>query len=172
MEEVQARNELFSAMSGGKPFKTYKKAILGKVFVHIWDSFTEAAVGVILKGDPRRDDPNCFIDVWDQKEDTFFTKRNFRHLQSSTVIPVTRKDEEVPQVVREITDNDLREVANSKFLALQSYLNKTESVGTLFRLLSMAKDLDKSDKILSAIEARISEIQSRDLKITPEDAGE
>lgn len=45
--EVLERNRLFSAMNGGTPYKSYRKTTLGKVYVSLWDSFSESTRWII-----------------------------------------------------------------------------------------------------------------------------
>jgi hypothetical protein len=159
--EVLGRNQLFSAMNGGKPFMSYKKTILAQAAVTLWDAFTESPTQVIIKGDPRRDVESCIIDVWGEKEKVFFERMNRKHFQAGVLIPFERKVEEVEveKSIEQYSDEELSVIVNSKFLALSATLNKIESTAVLFRIKNLAEDAEKSDKIIRAIESRISEIQ-------------
>ena len=100
MMTSQANNEIYSAMIGGKPLKTYIKTILGKVYITVWDSFENVPVGMLLEGDPRRGDETSIIDIWSEEEDFFFKNKNKVHLTQGNVIAYTRKNEVKERTVR------------------------------------------------------------------------
>lgn len=162
--EVQARNSMIAAMKSGKPFRTYKKTILGKVFVEVWDNYVNNSVGLILKGDPGKNDPDCFYYAWTEDNDVYFRQvpHNRRHLEQGTIIPVSYEKPEIKKTIANSTDEELEEIVNSKFLAFRNSLNKTDSVAALFRMLEIARRLDKSEKITGAIEARLAEVQEEE----------
>lgn len=166
-ENQEDRNIINSAMYGGSPLKSYIKTILGKVYVTVWDSFTGGPEGVILFGDPRKGDDTCVVDIWTEEEDYYFRTKNKRHLQTGDVILYTRKTEVKERTVEEFTDEELTEILNKKYFALQNVLNSTTSVAVLFRIRSLAEKLEKSDKIMSAIDGRISEVQAEEYKPVP-----
>jgi hypothetical protein len=158
------RNEdldLYSAMQSGKPYKTYKKVVLGRVYVSAIDPFTEQPTGIMLYGDPKRTDESCFIDMWNERDDLFFTKQNKSHLASGFIVEIVRPAPTVKELtIEQYNDEQLREVVNMKFLALQAKLNKTSSEAVLYRMLSLAEEMDKSVKIVGAIQARLSEVNT------------
>ena len=159
----QDRN-LVGAMHGGSPFKSYIKTILGKVYVEVWDSFENKPIGLIIEGDPRRGDNTCIIDVWSEEEDYFFRNKNKGHISTGCVIPHTRKETSEERSIEEYTDDELTKIVNSKFFTLQNVLNNTKSIAVLFRIKNLAQELEKSDKLVKAIEARISEVQAEEFK--------
>jgi hypothetical protein len=163
---------IVGAMHGGAPFKSYTKTILGKVYVEVWDSFEEKPIGLIIEGDPRRGDDTCIVDVWSADEDYFFRNKNKTHLSAGSVIPYTRKAVTVERSIEEYTDEELTAIVNSKFFTLQNVLNNTTSVAVLFRIKNLAQELEKSDKLIKAIEGRISEVQAEEFKPTPTKSAE
>lgn len=160
-DEVAGRNELFSAMSGGDPFKTYVKTILGKVYVTAWDVFNNQPIGMILEGDPRKKDATSLIDLWSEKEDVFFRRMNKRHFTDGVLVEYKRAVVTVPheRTMEEFSDDELKVIISKPFLALQQALNKTESVAVLFRIQNLASEMEKSEKFMRAIESRLSEVQ-------------
>lgn len=160
---VLGRNELFSAMQDGTPYKSYIKAILGKVRVTTWDNFTNEPIEVILQGNPKKHDDTSIVDVWSEREDMFFKRMNVKVLKAGIIIPYERKPKSAPveKTVEQSTDEELKTIINAKFLKLQSELNHIESVVVLYRMLGLAEEMDKSEKITGAIQARISEVQSK-----------
>lgn len=155
-----ARNELFSAIDSEKPHAAYIKSILGQVAVTVWDNFLDKPVDVILRGDPRRNDAGCIVAVYSERENAFFKRANLRHFKKGTLRPFSIPEIPVEEkTVEQASDEELKKIVNSKFLALTAQLNKIESVAVLFRMLTIAEDLDKSEKITGAIQKRISELQ-------------
>jgi hypothetical protein len=160
--DILERTRLYSAMNQGKSYRSYKKTILGKVYVTVLDAFSDSPIGVLLVGDPRKNDEGCIIDTWSEKEDVFFRKMNSLHLSSGTILPYTRSEKPKEKGIEEATDAELVELLNSKFFTLQNKLNSINTVPVLFRLLEKAQEIEKSDKIVRAIEARISEVQTNE----------
>lgn len=155
-------NAVYSAMSGGKPYKTYKKVILGRVYVTVLNVSTgvPAPEGIILTGDPRKNEPSALYDVFSEQEDYFFRKMNQRHFTEGTIIEHQRSPEEARErTIEEYNDEELRKLISKPFLALQATLNKVSSVATVYRILGIAEEMDKSDKTIKAIKSRLSELQ-------------
>jgi len=165
--ETEDRNIVNSAIHGGAPLKSYIKTMLGKVFVFVWDSFENIPEGVILQGDPRKQDETCIVDIWTEEEDYYFRNKNKRHLQTSNIIEFARKTEEKERTIEEYSDDELAKIINSKFFTLQTVLNNTESIAVLFRIRTLANELEKSEKIIKVIDARIAEVQAEEYKPLP-----
>lgn len=164
------RSDVFAAMNdGGQPFKVYAKTILGKVLVRYWDNFTGTPAEALLTGDPRKHDEGCLVQVWDEKGDAYFKRMNKRHFEDGTLISYTVKPVvEAEKPIEQYSDEELKEIVNSKFMALTNKLNKITSIAVLFRMRALAEEENKSAKITGAIESRISEIQSGEYSQKPE----
>jgi hypothetical protein len=162
--DVLGRNELSSLEE--KPFATYTKTILGQVGVHVWDRFTNTPAYVILKGDPRKaGDEGCLVDVWNSRENAYFLRSNARHFAKGTMRPYQRPENvAVETPIEQYSDEQLRELINMKFAAMNRQLTEIKSVPVIFRMLSLATEMEKSDKIIKALEARIAEIQSAEYR--------
>lgn len=159
-------NSIFSDMQTGSPYKTYKKTILGKVSITVLNPFDETAEGVILSGDPRTNDSNTMIDIWDEKQDMFFRRRNKSHLETGVLIPFNKPEtveEFKPEPYATSTDEDIEKVLMSKYWTLLSEVNKITSEAVMFRFINKARELEKSEKIMNTLNARLSEIQSGEL---------
>ena len=159
--EIQARNEMLAAMKGGKPYKTYKKTILGKVFVEVWDNFINGPVGLLLSGDPKKDDEDCIYHAWTEENDVYFKRvgHNKRHLEQGTIVPIKWEEKAMETTAEMSSDEEIAALVSAPFLSLQNALNKTESIPYIYRILTIAQENDKSNKIIRAIEARLSEVQ-------------
>lgn len=165
-EVVKDRNALFSAMSKGKPFKSYIKTILGKVFITYWDVFENKPVGGLLEGDPRKKEDGSYIDLYSEEEDHFFRRSNRKHFDVGVLTAYEHPENEVRErTIEEFSDDELKELINSPFLKLQNAINKTSSEAVVYRILNLAQDLEKSDKVITAIESRLSEIQQGNLPV-------
>lgn len=152
--------DVYSAMQTGTPYKKYKKTILGKVYLEVLNPFSGKPEGLILHGNPAKNQEGCFVEVWTQKEDVFLKRRNPQHFKEGTLQEWTQKPKEKKEkLYSEYSDDDIKKIVNSRFLALQSTLNKATSEAFVLRILNMARELEKSEKIVRAIEARLSEIQ-------------
>lgn len=161
-------SEVFSAMQTGKPFKSYIKTILGKVCVTVWNTFKEEPENIILEGDPKKTESGTSVDVWSDKEDLFFRNMNRNHFQTGTIIEFTHLTEPAAPRIEDATDEELKVILNKKFLGLQADLNKIESIPVMYRLLNLARDLDKSEKITKVLEGRLSELQIQEFEgVTP-----
>lgn len=159
-QEVSDRNNLFTAMSEDKPLRSYIKTILGKVYVEVWNSLTNKTEGLLMEGDPRKKDAGSIFDTFSEQEDVFFRRRNKRHFDTGILISYSRPVDVVREkTIEEFSDEELTTIINKPFLALQAVLNKTESEIVISRILVLAQELDKSDKVVRAIESRLSEVQ-------------
>jgi len=163
------QGNIYSLMQTGKPFKSYIKTILGKLYVTIWDSFTNKPIGLIIQGNPKgSDNESCIVDVWSEQENVFLKRTNRRHFETGYLIEYTRIEKEKEKSPNDVTDEELNVLINSKFLTLQSAVNKMTSVAPIFRLLEMAKEQEKSDKIIKFLEGKLSEIQLKEYKTEEE----
>lgn len=162
-DKVLAQNDLASSYGKDKPYASYIKTILGQVAVTVWDSVLQKPTDVILKGDPKKKDEDCIVNVWDAREDEWFKRSNKGHFSKGVLISFTRSSNYEPvKTIEQSTDAELAEIVNSKYMALVAKLNKIESIPVLFRMKGLAEEMEKSEKITSAIEKRISELQTAD----------
>lgn len=166
---AQTSNEIYSAMIGGRPYKTYRKTILGRVYVTSLNmiSGTPTPEGVILSGDPKRKDPGTMFDVFSEQEDYFFRKMNKRHFDSGVIIEYVRTEEPKERTIEEFSDEELRAIIAKPFKALENSINSTKSVATLYRILNLAQEMEKSEKVIRHIESRLSEVQESSMPKIP-----
>lgn len=165
--ETKDVNLIGSALRGGTPIKSYIKTILGKVFIKYWDSFEKKPAETLLEGDPRKAEEGCIIDIWTIDEDQYFRKANASHMATGNIITYARSTEQKERTIEEYSDEELKQIINSKFFTLQNVLNNTETIAVLFRIKNLAQEMEKSDKLIKAIEARIAEVQAEEFKPLP-----
>jgi hypothetical protein len=153
--------DVYSAMQTEKPYATYKKAILGMVAIHVLDPFQDKPIIQIMKGDPSKNDEGCLIDVWTVKEDVFLRKMNKNHFAKGNLIPFARKEEYKPseeELLNSMTDEDMLKLLEAKWFTLQSSVSKMTSPAPLYRLLTLAQEMERPEKTLELIRARLSEL--------------
>jgi len=162
-------NDIYSIMAGGKPFKTYKKTIAARVYVTVLNMMTGTPTpeGILLTGDPSKNESSCTYDVWTEQEDYFFRNKNQRHLDQGIIIEFVKNETPRERTIEEFSDDELKVLINKPFLALQNTLNKTNSVATLFRIENLARELDKSEKVMRAITSRLSDVQQEGVVTLP-----
>jgi hypothetical protein len=154
---------MYAAMQVGKPVKTYKKTILGQVYCTILDPFSNEPKGILLTGDPKRNEESTMIDVWNEIQDLFFRRTNKRSLETGMIIESARKEDSAilkPEPYATASDAELDEVLQQKYYTILSALNKCTNTTVLTRFLERARAIEKSEKIINTIISRISEIES------------
>jgi hypothetical protein len=151
--------QVFSAMQTGKPYATYCKTTLGKVHVMVISPWEKTPVGIILSGEPKKD-PDSFVDTWSQQEDVYFRNANKTHFSTGDIIKVEREYKEEPHTMEQYSDEELREVLALRFISFVKVLSEVKSEAVASRLLDLAEDMDKSEKITSKIKAKLSELQT------------
>lgn len=158
----QINSAIFSAMQTGKPYKSYKKTILGQAFVNVLNPFFNQPEGRILRGNPNTNDPDCIVDIWSEQEDVFFKRMNRKSLSEGVLVEFARAEAQEPteeELMNSMSDEELEKLLASKFFTLSNALSKFTSEAPVYRLLSMAERMEKSEKILDIIRARLAEIQ-------------
>jgi hypothetical protein len=158
--------QIYAAMQTGTPLATYKKTILGKVEVKILDSFRGVPTSVILEGNPTINSEGCFIDAWSEKEDVYIKRMNTNHLKSGVLISWNRSTQPAApegNPFNQLSDEELFELINSPFFKLQNAMNKMDNSAPVSRLLAIAEQEDKSEKLVKAIRGRLAELQEMEL---------
>jgi hypothetical protein len=161
--DTNSESAVFSAMQTGKPYKSYRKTVFGQVYVKILNPFnTNEPMGLILSGEDNTAD-TAIVHVWSAKEDQFIKTMNKKHFERGYLVsynePETKKISE-SEKFNTLTDEELEKLVKSKFFALQAATNKMTSEAPLYRLLKIAEKLEKSEKIISLIKGRLSEVQA------------
>ena len=156
-------DKVLSAALSETPVKSYKKVILGKVLLKVWDSMLNAEKELVFRGDPRRGDETVF-DVFSDHERIYFERMNRNLFKSGDLIEFKRPQvvEEVKKTYEQYSDDELKEIINARGFALGAALNKIDSTSVLFRIQYLARDMEKSEKVMKTIEARISELQAQE----------
>lgn len=159
MESSRVDEAVVSAINRGEPFEVYKKTILGKALVRIINPFNYKEEERLLEGNPEKNEEDCFLKLWSMAESEYFKAYNKKHLESGVLVKIEKTPEKKAKSVNAVTDEEMDEMLNSPFFTLQAALNKFTSTAPVYRLERMAENQEKSEKILNAIRARLSEIQ-------------
>jgi len=163
--------ELYAAMSEGKPLKRYIKTILGKVYVTTLNPFDGKPQAIELYGEPKPRNSRAIVEVWTSKEDVFFQRINAEHFKAGNLRRLEEKEtvKDVGKSPNEISDDEIEEILNKPFLALKNRLNKFTAPAPVYRFLLKAEEMEKSEKIVNSIKARMAELE---LGVPPSDEEE
>lgn len=153
--------DIIAAMNGNKPFSQYIKTILGKVGLSILDPFSAEPKGILLSGDPVATNPEAIVSLWSLTEDIYFKRHNKMHFDTGTIVPYKADAVKLEETrLEQSTDEEIAELVHKPFLAIINALNKTNSEAFVYRVLRIAQDEERSEKIISAINKRLAEIQN------------
>lgn len=153
--------DIYSAMQTEEPYATYKKTVLGQVAVRVLDPFQDKPIIQIMKGDPQKNDEGCLIDVWSPKEDAFIKRMNPNHFAKGNLIPFKRQKVYEPteeEKLNSMSDEDMTKLLESPWFTIQSSVSKMTSAAPLYRLLNLAEEMERPEKTLEFIRARLSEL--------------
>lgn len=160
---------LISAINEGKPLKSYRKTILGKVYVTMIDPISESSdpvVGHLMEGNPDSD-PRAIIDVYSEREDLFFRRQNKRHFDTGVIVPYTRpKEGPKVELIAQAGDDELLDILNMKWFSFIKKINEIEEEAVIYRLLVLAESEDKSHSFVTALQSRLVQIQTGNLPDT------
>lgn len=148
--------KVFSAMQEDTPVASYRKTILGKVFVNILDPFTGNPTGLILKGEPNSEDAR--VDVWTTKENLFLQRMNRKHFETGVLQKVDVRVSTPIGIA--YSDEELKDILNLVYISLKKRLVEMTDPATLQRMVSLADEMEKSVKIKEAVEGRLKEVLS------------
>jgi hypothetical protein len=157
---------VYSAMQKDAPYATYKKVILGKASVKVINPFTENLQELILEGNPGKNDKGCFIDVWSVEGDMFFQNMNEDLLSHGVMVKYDRESKPLVSTVNIfniLTDEELFDLLQKPFFSLEAALGKMTSEAPVQRILVIAEQEEKSEKIINHIKSRLQELQELSL---------
>lgn len=157
-------SNVYSLMQTEKPYKAYIKRSLGKLHVNILNPFSGEQEGLILVGDPRKEEPSTIVEVWSDKEDLFFKRSNRKHFEAGEIVEYAYKEPEMSEELRlnTLSDEELAKILADRFYTLSNYVKKVTVVAPLYTLLRMAEEQEKSEKIINTIKSRIEELQRQE----------
>jgi hypothetical protein len=156
---------IYTAMAEGTPYKSFIKTTLGKVYVTTLSEVDEKTTkGVILKGNPKKKEDSCIIDLWTEKQYQVFKRLNSLHIKNGLIIEYTRPVEAVEvkqeRTIAEWSDQEIfDDLIRAKFPVFVKTLSGIDQIHVLYRILNIATDEGANAKTVERIKARISEVQ-------------
>lgn len=163
---------VYAAMQTDKPYKSYIKKIIGKVSVYVLNPFSGEPEVKLLKGLPKsKKNSDCIVDVWSEMEDAYFKRTNRKQFEMGNITPYVRPENEpmVEPTVNELSDEQLLAMLKLKYFELAKRLGEFTSISPLYRILDIARENDKTEKIIKLIESKISEFQQEELGSNEDD---
>lgn len=152
--------QIFSAMQEGKPYKSYIKTVISKVYVSILDPFDESPSGILLYGDHKKGGNECIVDAWNPKQDGYIKRMNKPLFDDGLLIEYKRPENVVVErTIEEYSDDELLEIINRKWYAFSKVVKTVESPVVLNRMIEIARDEEKSEKYIKFMETKLSELQ-------------
>lgn len=169
MQENIVSPDAFSKMQTGEPRAIFKKAILGKVEVWVVNPFNGVPEAVMLEGNPSKNNPKCFVEVWSQMEEVYFERQNKPLFKEGYIVKLegTEKPKEKgvkERTYEEYTRERIEELVTAPFMKFKKDLNDIDSEPVLFRILSIAEELERPEKTMVHIRQRLTEVQNIDLE--------
>lgn len=165
---TEKQNELtpdvFSKMQTGDPIAVYKKAVLGKVWVSVINPFSGEPVEVELFGHPKKNNSKSFVEVWSQKEQVYFERENSPLFKQGYIVKLDEPqkpeaDAEEEKDYSEYTRERIEELVTAPFMKFKHELNEIESEPILYRVETIATELERPEKTMQHIRQRIAEVQ-------------
>jgi hypothetical protein len=158
-------SEIFNSMQSGTPFATYRKTIPAKVYVTVLNPFNQKAEGIILYGNPKEDE-TARIDIWNEALDLSFRRLNKKHFDEGTLIKIIKEVPVEKHNIEQYSDSELLETLSYKYYSLTKVVNDIKTVPVLLRMIEIAREEEKSEKIIKMIEARLSKLQLDDTSVS------
>jgi len=151
-----------SAMGGDRPYKRFKKAIMGKVAVLFLDPIRFTPETLILAGDPSNpkiDPADLSIELWTKAEYQYFLRKNKALIEKGVLVEVETEEELLIETVNQISDEEIDEILGKPFMALKHRLVRFTSPVPVRRILVRALELDKSIGFVDHIKAKLAELE-------------
>ena len=168
MANEKVTPDVFAKMQTGDPIAVYGKTILGKVEVSVINPFDGTPQNVMLEGDPKKNNPKCFVEVWSQMEEVYFERQNAPLFKEGYIIKVKEgkkpevKDKDKEVSYDNITDEYIKDLITAPYMKFKSELNAIDSEAVVYRVLSMAEEMERPEKTMQHIRQRLTEIQQKE----------
>jgi len=167
MPENTVSPDAFAKMQTGNPVAIYKKAILGKVEVSVVNPFNGIPESVILQGNPVKNSEGCFVEVWSQMEEVYFERQNKSLFKQGYLVKLETKEKPQPKgeevkSYEEYSREVIEEIVTAPYMKFKKDLNEIDSEPVLYRVLSIAEELERPEKTMVHIRQRLAEVQQKD----------
>jgi len=167
MPEKTVSPDAFAKMQTGNPVAVYKKAILGKVEVSVVNPFNGVPESIILQGNPSKNSEGCFVEAWSQKEEVFFERQNKSLFKQGYLVKLEAKVKPQPKgeavkSYEEYSREVIEGIVTAPFMKFKKDLNEIDSEPVLYRVLTVAEELERPEKTMVHIRQRLTEVQQKD----------
>jgi len=169
MPEKTVSPDAFAKMQIGEPTAIFKKNILGKVEVSVVNPFNGIPEPVILYGNPAKNSEGCFVEVWSQMEEAYFERQNKSLFKKGYLVKLAEKEKpqpkgEVEKSYEKYTKEVIEELVTAPYMKFKKELNEIDSEPILYRVLSIAEELERPEKTMVHIRQRLAEVQQKDIQ--------
>jgi len=132
----------------------------------VLNPFTDQPEIILLEGDPKdKSNESNHVKIYTDKELAFFMRMNRRLLEIGHVIRddkfITEEKDEEKKPLEQYTDDELAELISKPYVVAKKAVDSTDNPVVLNRMLDIAKDLNKSAKLVSYISDRIALVSGR-----------
>lgn len=162
--------KLFEAMQEDKPVAIYRKTILGKVAVSVINPFSGNPEVILLEGNPKdKENDSCYVKLYSSDHLLFFERMNKRLIQAGYVIrddSFLDKSEEKQEAkpFEQYTDDEFAELLDKPFPYIAKVISKINNPIVMRRILEVAREVNKSNKIISTLETRLAELETNEVQ--------
>jgi hypothetical protein len=146
------------AQANNTPDSRWMKVQLAKISIKVLDPMTGSPVEEIIEGDPNKNKDRCIVDCWTPLETAFFQRNNRYHILNGNIVPFN-KPIETQNSANTITDEEIVETLEKKFMAVKNLLSKLDSPVAVSRVLQHATEMNKPVATINAIKARLADLQ-------------
>jgi hypothetical protein len=144
-------------LKAGAPFASYKKTTMGKVYVTTKNPFSGDPEGVLLEGEKGTESE--VIDIWSDEDDVYFRRMNQKQFTLGLIIPYQHGAKPEVKPYEQYSDAELKEIIDLKYFAFTKILSDIKTEAVIGRMIDLAREMEKSEKIMETLTARLSELQ-------------
>ena len=168
MSKKEVSHSVYSKMQVGEPVAIYKKTVLAKVEVSVINAFNDnRPENITLYGDPKKNHPDCFVEVWSQMEQVYFERQNAPFFKRGYLVKLDelvkpKRTDPQGKDYSKLTDADIKKMVTSPFMKFKKDLNAIDEVGVLYRVQSIAEEMERPYKTMEHIDQRITELQQKE----------
>ena len=162
--------DIYAQMQKGEPYKAFKKTVPVWVEVIILNPFDDKKTETkTLKGDPDKNDIDCYVPLWSEKEYLLFKRANRFHIKNSRLIEAEYpKEGEIEKSSNNLSDEEIQQLIVAPFMSLKSAVESMTSEAAIYRVIRAAEKAERPEKTMTFLRNRLSVVQSGITKETEE----
>jgi len=152
---VNKDRDVFAITTQSEPVVVYRKTHPARLAIRVLNPFTGQPEDAELKGLGR--DAGCFIELYSQQEKQYFEKYNKIALERGDLVEDAKpRDIGVVKSENNLSDDEIEELVNKKFLGLKAVVDRMTSLSAVARVVEAAERADKPSKTLEYLRAKLS----------------